>query len=41
MFMACPSIIFMMLMCVVLGGGVFFLAEWMSLVSAQCTTSNS
>lgn len=35
LFAAFPNIIFMMLMCVLLGGGVFFLAEWLSLVGTH------
>jgi hypothetical protein len=37
LFAAFPNIIFMMLMCVVLGAGVFFVAEYLSLVSRNST----
>jgi hypothetical protein len=33
LFQACSNIVFMMLMCVVLGTSVFFFAEWLSMVS--------
>jgi hypothetical protein len=34
LFTAFPNIIFMMMCCVVIASAVFFLAEWLSLVSA-------
>lgn len=41
LFAAFPNIIFMMLSCVVLGAGVFFFAEWLSLVSSLITAGTA